>query len=90
MSTSVKIDDALKARVQRIANRKKRSPNWIMREAIAQYVLRAENSESFRQEAQASWSDYQETGLHLTGHEVHAWLNNWGTEKEEAAPECHE
>ena len=89
MSTSVKIDDALKARVLSIANLKKRSPNWIMREAIAQYVLRAENSESFRQEAQASWRDFQETGLHLTGHEVQAWLNNWGTDKEEAAPECH-
>jgi len=75
MATSIKIDDALKDRVQRLAGQRQRTPHWIMREAIVQYVAREEARESFKQEAMASWSEYQETGLHLTGPEVGAWLN---------------
>lgn len=90
MSTSVKIDDDLKGRIQHLAGLRRRSAHWIMREAITQYVEREEARESLRQEALASWSEYQETGRHLTGQEVRDWLNGWGTENEMAAPECHE
>jgi len=40
MATSVKIDDDLKSRVQRLANVRRRSAHWIMREAIRDYVER--------------------------------------------------
>ncbi len=90
MATSLKIDDALKARVQRLASLRQRSAHWIMREAIAQYVAREEARESFKQEAMAAWTAYQETGRHLTGQEVRAWLTTWGTDAATAAPECHE
>lgn len=89
MATSLKIDDALKGRVQQLASQRRRSPHWIMLEAIRQYVEREEAKESFKQEAQASWAAYQETGRHLTGPEVRAWLNAWGTEDEKMVPECH-
>jgi predicted transcriptional regulator len=46
--------------------------------------------ESFKQEALASWTAYQETGRHLTGQEVRDWLNSWGTDKETKIPKCHE
>ncbi len=89
-ATSVKLDDELKARIQRLAEARRRSSHWIMREAIAQYVEREEARERFKQEALASWKAYQETGRHLTGEEVRAWLNTWGADEEGAAPECHE
>jgi len=89
MATSLKIDDTLKGRVQHLAHRRRRSAHWIMREAIAQYVEREEARESFKDEALASWTDYQETGLHLTGDEVFAWLRTWGTDEERPLPECH-
>jgi len=90
MATSIKLDDALKSRVQTLAGLRQRSAHWIMREAIVQYVEREEARESFKQEAVASWKEYQETGLHLTGQEVRSWLNDWGTEAEAELPECHE
>ena len=90
MATSIKIDDDLKGRVQHLATLRQRSPHWIMREAIAQYVAREESRESFKQEALASWTAYQETGQHLTGTEVQTWLKTWGTEAETAAPACHD
>ena len=45
--------------------------------------------EGFLREALASWESFQEAGLHVTGEEVLAWLESWGTEEELAAPECH-
>ena len=84
MATSLKIDDTLKGRVQQLASQRRRSPHWIMLEAIQQYVEREEARESFKQEALASWAAYKETGRHLTGQEVRSWLNTWGTDEESA------
>ena len=89
MATSLKIDDALKNRVLHLASQRRRSARWIMLDAIRQYVEREEARESFKQEALTSWAFYQETGRHLTGQEVRAWLNTWGTDDEKAVAECH-
>jgi len=88
MATSLKIDDTLKGRVQQLASQRRRSPHWIMLEAIQQYVEREEARESFKQEALASWAAYKETGRHLTGQEVRSWLNTWGTDEESAVQDC--
>ena len=90
MAASVKIDDDLKGRIQNLASLRRRSSHWLMREAIQQYVEREEARESFHQEAVASWAAYQETGRHLTGDEVSAWLDSWGDAAEAEQPECHE
>jgi len=89
VATSLKIDDALKGRVQQLASQRRRSPHWIMLEAIQQYVEREEARESFRQEALASWAAYKETGRHLTGKDVSAWLDTWGMDDEMPVPKCH-
>ncbi|QFT01681.1 hypothetical protein FIV06_29890 (plasmid) [Labrenzia sp. THAF191b] len=75
MATSLKIDDVLKGRVQYLAVKRRRSPHWIMLEAIRQFFEREEACECLKQEALASRSTYQETGRHLTGQEVRTRLN---------------
>ncbi len=90
MATSVKLDDELKSRIQRLADMRHRSAHWIMREAIRNYVEHEEARENFKQEALASWRAYQETGQHLSGQEVRDWLNTWGTDKEAEIPQCHD
>jgi predicted transcriptional regulator len=90
MATSLKIDDELKERIRQLADLRDRSAHWIMREAIKQYIEREEARESFRQEALASWSHYRETGRHLNGPEVTAWLEKWGTAGEVGLPDCHD
>ncbi len=89
MATSVKLDDDLKSRIQRLAKARHRSAHWIMRTAISDYVEREEVRENFKQEALAAWTSYKETGQHLTGQEVGNWLNNWGAEEESEIPKCH-
>jgi predicted transcriptional regulator len=90
MATSVKLDAALQVRVQQLATARRRSAHWIMREAIQQYVEREEAQESFKHEALAAWTEYQATGLHLTGAEIRTWLRTWGTDAETEVPVCHE
>ena len=90
MATSVKLDDDLKTRIQNLAQVRNRSPHWIMREAIRDYVAREEARERFKQDALASWSAFRETGKHLSGAELSQWLSTWGTDKETEMPPCHE
>ena len=90
MTTSVKLDDELKKRIQHLAKVRHRSAHWIMCEAIRDYVGREEAREGFKQEALASWKAYKETGRHLTGQEARDWINTWGTDNETEIPECHE
>ncbi|QWW70062.1 CopG family ribbon-helix-helix protein [Rhizobium sp. WYJ-E13] len=87
--TSLKLDDELKGRVQHLAELRRRSSHWIMREAIAQYVAREEKREALRQQTLDAWDEFQATGLHVTGDEVETWLSTWGTDDELPAPECH-
>lgn len=86
---AIKIDQDTRDRVKRLAEARHRSSHWMMREAIRQYVEREEKREAYRQDGINAWNEYQETGLHVTGDEVIAWLDTWGEENEQAAPACH-
>jgi probable addiction module antidote protein len=44
----------------------------------------------FKAEAAASWTAYQETGRHLTGAEVRAWLRTWGESDGADLLACHD
>ncbi|EGE60707.1 UNVERIFIED_ORG: putative transcriptional regulator [Rhizobium esperanzae] len=87
--TSLKLDDELKGRVQQLAESRRRSSHWIMREAIAQFVEREEKREALRQGTLEAWNEFEATGLHVTGAEVEKWLSTWGFDDELPAPECH-
>ena len=87
MPTSLKIDEALKRRIQTLAAARERSPHSIMLEAIEQYVRLEEARESLRQEALAAWTEYQDTGLHHVHDEVRTWLGRWGTDDTSAPVE---
>lgn len=88
-ATSIKLDDELKGRVQHLADARRRTSHWIMREAIAQYVEREEKREAFKQDTLKAWEEFQATGLHATAEETKKWLSSWGNENELPAPVCH-
>jgi len=85
----VKLDGEIRERIARLAKVRSHSTHALMRAAVYEYVEREEKRDSFHQEAMAAWEEYKETGLHVTGEEVIAWLETWGTEHETAAPICH-
>ena len=71
---TVKIESAIKLRVQRLAAARNRTVHWVMHEAIVQFVDREEKRETVRQDAITAWDEYQLTGLHVTMAEADAWL----------------
>lgn len=86
---AIKIDQATQERVNRLADLRKRTPNWMMQEALSQYLEREEKRAAFHQDAVDAWAEHQATGLYVDGSEVTAWLETWGEENEQAAPTCH-
>jgi predicted transcriptional regulator len=88
-TTSLKLEPEIKARLQRIAESRRRSAHWLMREAIERYVEQEEQRERLRQDALAAWADYQATGLHATGEEVDAWLARREAGKDAEPPTPH-
>jgi predicted transcriptional regulator len=88
-TTSLKLDNAMKERIQRLAAARRRSPHWVMREAVEQYVEREEKRERLRQDAFAAWDEYQTTGLHVTAEEADAWLAKLEAGKRSAIAKCH-
>ncbi len=88
-TTSLKLDDSTKSRLQELAGKRRRSTHWLMREAIQQYVEREEKREQFRQEALAAWAEYQATGLHVTADETDAWLARLEAGEDAEPPSPH-
>jgi predicted transcriptional regulator len=87
-TTTLKLDVATRKRVQRLASARRRSPHWLMREAIEEYVDREEKREQFRQAALAAWEHYQTTGLHVPAGEADAWLAKLEVGKSLPPPKC--
>jgi predicted transcriptional regulator len=88
-TTSLKLDSEMRERVQRLAAARRRTPHWLMREAVEQYVSREEQRERLQKDALAAWNHYQTTGLHATAEEADAWLAKLEAGEDAEAPECH-
>jgi predicted transcriptional regulator len=87
-AVAVKIDQETRDRVKRLADARQRTPHWVMKEAISQYLDREEKREAFRQDTLNAWKEYQTTGMHAGADEVAAWLDTWGDDAELPAPPC--
>jgi predicted transcriptional regulator len=86
---AIKIDDDTRARLKRLGDARQRTPHWLMREAIAQYVDREEKREAFRQATLQAWEQYRSTGLHLRADEADAWLAQLEQGQDSEPPACH-
>ena len=81
-TTSVKLSDNLKQRLHSVAEHKRRTPHWVMVEAINTYISKEEKRAVFYQEGWESWQEYQRTGEHVTWEETRNWMDRWGTTNE--------
>jgi predicted transcriptional regulator len=83
---AVKLPEDERQRLGRLAEIRKRSPHWLAREAISQYLDREEAVERFKQETLARWEEYRQTGKTVPNDVVMDWLDSWGTNKESKPP----
>jgi predicted transcriptional regulator len=85
----VKLGIDERSRLAALAETRKRSPHYLMREAVSEYLGREEARQSFREEASRAWRDYKETGLRATHDEVDAWIESLGGRKPRRQPKWH-
>lgn len=86
---SVKLDPDTRMRLDRLAETRRRTPHWMLREAVAQYVEREEKREAFRQDTLKAWEEFKTTGLHVTADEADIWLTQLTEGNDIEPPECH-
>jgi predicted transcriptional regulator len=85
---AIKIDEDTKSRLKRLADARQRTPHWMMREAIAQYIEREERREKFRQDALHAWETFRATGQHVTADQADYWLAQLEQGNEIDPPAC--
>jgi predicted transcriptional regulator len=78
-----------KAASPRVADARQRTPHWLMREAITQYVEREDKREAFRQDTLKAWDEYRTTGMHVTADEADAWMVQLEQGQDIEPPPCH-
>lgn len=83
---AVKLEQGLRARLQALGQAKRRTPHWLMCEAIRLYVEREENEERERAIARERLDRYDATGEYVAHEDVMQWLKSWGTENELPPP----
>jgi len=85
-SKAVKLDDATYDRLKALGVTRKRSPHWLMKEAIAQFLEREEEAERIRQDTLDRLERYKATGETISHDVVDAWLRTWGKDQEGKCP----
>ena len=88
-SVTIKLDDADRDRIASLATAKKRTPHYLMKEAILDYVKKEEARQNFIAAAESSFEHYKETGLHITLDEFSHWVDEVQEIPEAPAPACH-
>jgi len=83
----VALDEKTHTRIRALAAARRRSAHSIMKEAIGQYVDRAETIEQHNRKVDAARDEYLEAGRSVSHEAVDAWLSTWGTDREGPCPE---
>lgn len=73
-TTSLKLPDELKARVAKMAEATGKTAHALMVEAIEHETRRNEKYQAFLAEAEASWQEYQKTGIAYAAEDVHNYV----------------
>ncbi|HEY1645558.1 MAG TPA: ribbon-helix-helix protein, CopG family [Candidatus Saccharimonadales bacterium] len=84
MSTTqgIKLDDNTQARLKSLAAKRNRTPHWLMRSAIEDYLVREEQYEKEKAEDMSRWERYLLTGEAIEHEKVEPWLKDLATGKD--------
>lgn len=61
-SMGVKLDEKTRNRLKKLGKLRQRTPHWLMRTAIMEFLDREERSEKERHQDMKRWRAYQRTG----------------------------
>ncbi len=82
----VKLDPETRARPKALGELRDRSPHWLMRKAIVEYLDREEAYEHEKREDLERWERYQLTGEAVPYETVRQWLADVADGKDRPCP----
>jgi predicted transcriptional regulator len=80
---SIRLDPAIKARLEKEAELEDRSAGYIVQKAIEDYL---DTKEYFRKQMRLAIAE-ADKGVFISGDAVHRWIESWGTANELPPPE---
>lgn len=86
VNMAVKMEPDLKKRLQVLGDAKRRTPHWLMCEAIRLYIEHEEQVQRANAEARDRLARYDVTGAYVADEGVESWLETWGTSRERSVP----
>jgi predicted transcriptional regulator len=88
-NVTVKLEESDRERIKSLAAVKKRTPHYIMREAIQKYLEAEELELRFINAAEDSLAEYKLNGLHITLEEFSEWAAKLKSTPDAPMPICH-
>ncbi len=82
----VKLDEQTKERLKQLGVVRSRSPHWLMRFAIQQYLDREESYEREKREDMERWQHFQLTGHAVSHDTAAAWLTKLAEGEDATCP----
>lgn len=86
---TVKLEDSERERVKSIAIAKQRTPHYIMREAIRNYLNEEEAEQRFIAVAKESLEEFKKDEKHITLDEFSGWVRAKKSNPKALMPLCH-
>ena len=84
-TVGIKLDEETRERLRNLGAEKDRSPHWLMKAAIGEYLDREERRERERREDAERWERYVETGAHLSDDSMSKWMDGLQKKAEKRA-----
>jgi predicted transcriptional regulator len=87
---SIRLSEDLQSRMEAFANRHQRTPNFVITEALKDYLETKEQEEVIVAAAKEAWAEFQATGRGVEWDEMREWIASWGSPSEKSVPQCRE
>jgi predicted transcriptional regulator len=83
------IDIELKQRLIALAVERQQNIQFLILEAVRQYVDKEEKRQRCWADAMHAWQEFKDTGLHATRDEMESWFTQLEAGKNTESPACH-
>jgi predicted transcriptional regulator len=83
--TTVRLQPEVESGLEAMAGKLNRSKNWLVNQAIREFVARQDQEQSRWNETLTAMESVAQ-GKAVSGQAVHAWLDSWGSSKELPPP----
>ena len=83
------LSESLERRLQRVAERSKKSPTRLIEAALASFLDQIETDDEVATELDERARHWKETGLHVTNDEVKEWLTRRAKGEDVPPPKAH-